>query len=408
MDLDIDESGLKYSGGGSQRTCSVEDTLARVGPLCGAFGITRVANVTGLDRVGIPVALAVRPNAKSVSVSQGKGATYAHAKASAMMEAIEIWHAENIDKPVYYGRRRALQKSWRVVDTNQLPQNPDAEFDDRTPALWIEGRELFSGEPTLVPYEMIHADYTRPIQPAHGYFHASTNGLASGNSALEAIFHAAAEVIERDALSLWHFTDEARRSQRRIDPRTVADDECRSLLERIGDAGLVCGLWDITSDIGLPTVLCILHDADANSPHIGLGSGCHAISSVALRRAITEAAQTRLNYISGARDDLELEEYGAQSLDQKRGFAEQALAESACPHDFADVPTRVFKSVRDDVELALSSLKAVGIDEAVWVDLSKEEHGVHVARLVIPGLEAPHDDDNYVAGPRAVKVRDHG
>jgi ribosomal protein S12 methylthiotransferase accessory factor len=39
------------------------------------MGVTRIANVTGLDRIGIPVAIAVRPNSRSVSVAQGKGQT---------------------------------------------------------------------------------------------------------------------------------------------------------------------------------------------------------------------------------------------------------------------------------------------------------------------------------------------
>ena len=64
------------------------------------MGITRVAVLTGLDVIGIPVAAAVRPNSRSVAVHQGKGVTLDAAKASAVMEAVECFHAENIALPL--------------------------------------------------------------------------------------------------------------------------------------------------------------------------------------------------------------------------------------------------------------------------------------------------------------------
>ena len=60
---------------GTHRVCTPEETLARLQPLLRPMGITRIANVTGLDRTGIPVVMVCRPNARSVTVSQGKGLT---------------------------------------------------------------------------------------------------------------------------------------------------------------------------------------------------------------------------------------------------------------------------------------------------------------------------------------------
>ena len=80
------------------RISPTSETLARITPLAWKqFGITRVANITGLDNIGIPVYVSVRPNSKSLSVSQGKGVSDDLAKISAMMESIETWHAENIE-----------------------------------------------------------------------------------------------------------------------------------------------------------------------------------------------------------------------------------------------------------------------------------------------------------------------
>src|SRR5215470_14520466 len=81
---------------GTHRAEAPESTLARVRPHMAAMGITRLGNITGLDRIGIPVAVAVRPNSRSVSVSQGKGLELPQAYASALMEACEGFHAEEI------------------------------------------------------------------------------------------------------------------------------------------------------------------------------------------------------------------------------------------------------------------------------------------------------------------------
>ena len=68
---------------GTHRTVSPKQTLENLRPLMREAGITRIANITGLDRVGLPVALAIRPNAWSLSASSGKGLDWPSAAASA-------------------------------------------------------------------------------------------------------------------------------------------------------------------------------------------------------------------------------------------------------------------------------------------------------------------------------------
>ena len=45
--------------------------------------------------------------------------------------------------------------------------------------------------------------------------------------------------------------------------------------------------------------------------------------------------------------------------------------------------------------------------QVVTVDLTKPEFELPVVRVVIPGLEGPDDDDDYVPGTRARAVREH-
>src|SRR5690348_6887617 len=81
---------------GTHRLCSPEATISRVKPFAAAMGITRIGNITGLDVIGIPVAIAVRPLSRVITVSQGKGVTVPHALASALMESVEGFHGERI------------------------------------------------------------------------------------------------------------------------------------------------------------------------------------------------------------------------------------------------------------------------------------------------------------------------
>ena len=96
-----------------------DETLARVRPYAARMGITRLGNITGLDHIGIPVAVAVRPNSRSVSVSQGKGPELPQAMASALMEACEGFHAEEIG-PCRRAAYRDLSRTETVVDPASL------------------------------------------------------------------------------------------------------------------------------------------------------------------------------------------------------------------------------------------------------------------------------------------------
>jgi ribosomal protein S12 methylthiotransferase accessory factor len=84
---------------GTHRARSPAETFADFGRHLQAMGITRLANVTGLDVIGIPVYMAVRPNSRSITVSQGKGLDREAARVSALMESAEAWHAETVNLP---------------------------------------------------------------------------------------------------------------------------------------------------------------------------------------------------------------------------------------------------------------------------------------------------------------------
>ena len=172
----------------------------------------------------------------------------------------------------------------------------------------------------------------------------------------------------------------------------------------ITSAGLQIGLWNTTSDIGIASFRCVICEAGGQPGHIGIGDGCHTDRTIALLRAVTEAAQTRLTYISGARDDLDPEEFTDQAKTDRGRYVQNLIDETVAEHRFTDCPTAVTESFEEDLRLLLDRLAAVGISQVVTIDLSRPEFGVAVVRAVIPGLEAPHDEPDYVPGKRAQSV----
>jgi ribosomal protein S12 methylthiotransferase accessory factor len=395
--IDLLDPGEKNLATGMHRTVSAQTTIDKILHQKHRFGITRLANVTGLDRVGVPVALAFRPNARSVAVSQGKGMTLEHAKASALMESVEIWHAETFDQPLIYSSFADLSDRHSTINVGRLPETTDG-----LRMLWAEAHELNSGETRLVPFDMIHTDYTDADIPGHGSVPCSTNGLASGNHPLEAICHAIFEVIERDALSVWDAARQRGTPLRRITPDSIDSEDCTRLLAMFDEASLDCFIWDMTTDIGVATFTAVIRERGEASGHLGLGSGTHLDRGIALRRALTEAAQTRLNYISGSRDDLFAEEYADGGMAAKNAAFETMIAAQTTARTFDDVPTETNQTLRADLDALLSHLNTIGIDEVAAIDLTRTGIGIPVMRVIIPGLEAPHDDDSYVPGPRAM------
>jgi len=394
---------------GTDRLVSPEQTLDRARPFLSQMGITRIANVTGLDRIGLPVVMVCRPNSRGLAVSQGKGLTLAAAKASGLMESVEAYHAERIVLPLKLGSHEDLQGKVRLVDVSQLNRSRDSAFHPSLPLLWIEGYDLLQQEPVWVPYELVHTNFTTPRPTGSGCFGQTSNGLASGNHLLEAISHGITEVVERDANTLWALADDATQQSTRIDLQSVDDPACCNVLHMLERAGMSVAVWETTSDIGIPSYLCMF--ADPPEAALGLipnsrGYGCHSRRGIALLRALTEAAQMRLTIISGSRDDLEIDNYRGRSPLQDASFSLEWLETAGPLRRFRDTPECDADTFDEEIDWQLERLRGACFERVVVVDLTQPDIGLPVARVIIPGLELAFIDWNYFTlGRRALTRR---
>jgi len=371
------------------------------------MGITRVGNVSGLDKIGVPVIMVCRPNSRSIAVSQGKGLTLAAAKASGLMEAVEGYHAERITLPLKLASYEELRYSHNVVDVSQLPQIAYGAFHPNLPLLWIEGHDILQDERAWVPYELVHLNHTLPNAPGTGCFVASSSGLASGNHILEAISHGICEVVERDATTLWHLKKEVARRDTRVDLRTVEDQDCLTVAEQYQRAGVDVAVWETTSDVGIPAFRCLT--TERNSSRLrplpsAYGFGCHPARKIGLLRALTEAAQSRLTLIAGSRDDLGREAYEHVLSPATAAEDIAEMNDCAAMREFGENPNFESETFEDDVAWELARLRSAGIAHVIVVDLTKPEFGVPVVRVVIPGLEPGESAAGHFPGLRAQAI----
>jgi ribosomal protein S12 methylthiotransferase accessory factor len=375
-------SAVKVHFSGAHRVREPAKTWDLVSPLMGDYGITRVADVTGLDVIGIPVWMAVRPLAATLAVSQGKGATDLHAKVSALMEAIELWHAESATPPVVRPATAAADLDL-PYDVLELDQNSGSILSDRTRLDWVSGRGLVSAAPVLVPLDAVSlATEQTPAAPA---WHPlgitrSSNGLASGNCLAEAALHALYEVIERDAL--FALAASGPSGSVAVQPESVTAESAQ-LVDRVLSAGAYLEIRLLPSRVGIPCFSCRIWSPEF--PVFAEGSGAHSSPEVAFSRAVTEAAQSRLTTIAASRDDIGpvYEVIRAGIVAEPRPPADQAtwreLSLAAPPR---------FDVIDDELAWLARKVQAATGNEPLLVDLSTRAEFA-VTRVVAPGLRSP-------------------
>ena len=396
--------------GGTIRATDVDATLSRAQGILRAVGITRIGNVTGLDHVGVPTWMVVRPLAKSLTVSQGKGLTHPLARASGVMESIELHHAEHFAPRGHVRSLRAAARDTSYASPLLLPIRPGAELCDYSRTEWIEGTDILSGTGRWVPRDCVSLDsVSRRDRP--GLFVASSNGLASGNTISEAVLHALCELIERDQTSFWlarkQFELGARNTRLRLD--SVSDEHCQWLIGKCAAAGVQLAAWHVSQTIPVPCFMCRAFDSQGRTfyPQRASGFGCHPYRRIALARAITEALQSRLTHIAGGRDDVFWSRYKEViriDNDAGKSWARELEAEPENV-DIEKTPEAPrLRTINDLLEWVLAALTEEGFLQAIVVDLTQEHLGIPVVHVTVPGLEGRFGEPGYTPGPRMQRV----
>jgi YcaO-like protein with predicted kinase domain len=381
----------------SDRSLAPIETWERIKPLLPLLGITRVSRLTGLDRIGIPVWNAVTPNARSIVISQGKGINDIDAKVSAAMEAIERAVAACPDLPIVTSTRAALVLRGCVAHCLNELIAPDAlDVLENETIEWAEAEDLLNQHPCYLPYSALLLDRTVDTPR----FWQSSDGLASGNTRSEAILHGLLERIERDAYTLWQMTPISLR--RPIRPVSLGDAVVDALVEKITNAGFFVVLFDMTTDVGVPCYTALLAPQnfkirqDLKFFEVNMGSGAHPNAMRAVIRAITEAAQSRMTFVSGARDDIPDDAFTRLCPIDTRACLELVASDDDRAFEYVEGPVETL------LQWVLQKLRTAGISIVAAADLGGSSLPVAVVKVIVPELENPEGGRKRRFGQRAL------
>ncbi len=380
--------------GSRDRCVPLTQTAALIPRLCARFGITRVGETTRLDRTRLPTYCAIVPNsADLIGVYNGKGLTAQAARVSAVMEAVERQAAT---APDVVRRRMAMHEVLQSLDLEPLQLRDGMRESEVDCAL---GTDLLSGEDVWVPISLVQfpcASDRRVTQ------RISTNGLASGNCLIEAIYHALTEMVERHVWSMYTVRCEvvpryyrAGAVQDRALARVLAfptgDSVLDALYDTIDSCGFVVRVCMLEEPPFAPVAIASLVEPKSEPPMAHIGLGCSLSPAHAVERALTEVVQSRVVDVQAAREDI-------RRADDDRGFGAHAKRIAALPNGrwFVDLPApkvrigeladELSDDVAVDVRRLVAQMRAGGIRRAVAIAIASEP-SFAVVRICAPDFE---------------------
>jgi len=383
----LKEVPIKYFGC-THRSIPPKQTIENVEGKLRRVGVTRIAEITHLDRLGIPIYSAIRPGAAegAVSIYAGKGATKNQAKASAMMEAFERYSAEinesdyrtKFELGIFKELKYAINPE-ELVLSSQLPfEVGEIQLD------WVKAVNITDDHEYFIPANAVYHPYI--TSKSVSLFKSNTNGLASGNNIEEAIFHGIMEVVERDA---WSIFEAKKKPKSEVNCEEVNNPIIRNILDKFSKVGIEVKLIDLTADIDITTIAAVSDDTILKDPALlTLGIGTHLDPEIAAIRALTEVAQSRATQIHGTREDTTRAVFMRKAgYKRMKKINKHWFGESKKLINLSEIKDKSRRSFKDNIDTSINLITKKGFNKILYVDLTRFEIQIPVVRVLIPGLE---------------------
>src|SRR5579871_2919281 len=326
--------------------------------------------------------------------SFGKGSTAEQAEASALMEAIERYSGIFQSDEVRIGKRFTEFEAGEAINPEDVLlfseaqyRSPEAEPDETHP---VPNRFDPSAELEWSPVWSLRDQRFRYLPTSMMYFFygggpggyaADSNGCAAGNTLQEAIVQGFLELVERDAYAIWWYN---RLQRAELDLSQFDDSYVQDLRTQLGDQGRKLWVLDITSDLGIPTYVAIVHWMQNGHENVEFGSGAHFDSRIALLRTLTELNQfMSIGLMNG-------------------GTGEKPSLDNVTPLELKNYPFLVpngrpaapiikgskfgpLDNTRKQVDACVEVARQAGLDFLV-LDQTRPDVETSVVRVIVPGL----------------------
>ena len=162
------------------------------------------------------------------------------------------------------------------------------------------------------------------------------------------------------------------------------DSYVRDLQTQLAETGRKLWVLDVTSDLGIPTYVAILHWMQNGQENIEFGSGAHFDPRIAMLRTLTELNQfLSIGLMGGGTGEK-------SSLD---GVTPLRLAGLSLPDAerhpaFSQAPARTagpLDNTREQVDACVDIARRAGLDFLV-LNQTRPDVEVPVVRVIVPGL----------------------
>ena len=393
---------------GGYRTVSSGATVARfrkhVSPLTGVISrLERIeadlpmnTNYYAAHNFSAPATTVDELRAGLSGGSFGKGSTAEQGEASALMEAIERYSGIFQGDEIRVARRFVDFPSGDAILPNDVLLFSDAQYRanqaptpdsdhmqapapfDRSAKLewspvWSQRDERFRYLPTTLMYFFYSGRFNYQV-------HADSNGCAAGNTLAEAIVQGFLELVERDAYAIWWYN---RLQRPEVDLGQFQDSYVRDLQSQLGENGRRLWVLDVTSDLGVPTFVAIVHWMQNSQENIEFGSGAHFDARIALLRALTELNQfLSIGLMGGGTGEK-------SSLDGTTPLRLQDhpfLTPVGKPTVYSDTGWKFGRlDTREQVTACVDLARRAGLDFLV-LDQTRPDIDVPVVRVIVPGM----------------------
>jgi ribosomal protein S12 methylthiotransferase accessory factor len=327
--------------------------------------------------------------------SFGKGSTAEQGEASALMEAIErycgIFQGDEIratrrftDFPpgdairpndvLLFSDAQYRGEQASMTDPHEAPSTP-IPFDRSAKIEWSPVWSLHDQRFKYLPTSLLYFFYR-----GAGQINTDSNGCAAGNTLEEAIVQGFLELVERDAYAIWWYN---RLQRAQVDLDQFNDSYVRDLQTQLAAAGRRLWVLDVTSDLGIPCFVAILHWMQNGQENIEFGSGAHFDARIALLRAVTELNQFLSIGLMGGGTG---EKSSLDGMTPLRLRDHPFLTPGGNPvvqpgfgSTFGDLDTR------EQVTACVRLAQRAGLDFLV-LDQTRPDIDVPVVRVIVPGL----------------------
>jgi ribosomal protein S12 methylthiotransferase accessory factor len=347
-------------------------------------GMSRVAEITGLDPLGVHCFSSIRPFAedRDFTVTGGKGYGRESARLGAMAEACERACLSPRELPLVRATTAELSQQCRVLNPAALILDRRSCWSARDALHWWTARDLSTDQELWIPAAAVFYPFD---QGDAWLFNCNTAGTALGASLSEALLYGLLEVVERDQLAY----AELLRRGRRLDLSSVADEQCVRTLTALAERNILVHCWVVESEYALPLFYLILEDCERPDPaYLVGGLGCHLDPVAGFKAALLEAVYSRLTVISGAREDIERDLQPAQAMGYE-AHRSRALAWQLSGPDVSldSLPNLASPDIATDLQTVARACKQAGLGRILCSDLSPPGAQLKTVRVVVVGAE---------------------